>query len=194
VFSIHDNWRLIGLGVVVAMAGCVAKREPFGDVVGRSQAQPVEVVAQGEARPATGPAVVVAPAEATVEATKPVEPPTARVEAPPTVVEPGPATTAVVVVVTEALGPAPAEVDRLGARRDWPRSVAYRPSGNVVAWPLYYRDTSQKAGDDLVELFTDPGFFMVDTVLLPVKAVLVPPCRKVVYDEIKDEGLQPAEE
>jgi hypothetical protein len=182
------------MGGVMAAAGCASKAQPFGDVVGKSQGQAttMEAVAQAPGTSATAPAAVTAEAlekEARekpggVAATKSVvvEPPPAQ-----------PQTVATTVAVVEVYKPMPAEVDRTGARRDWPRVAAYRPNGNTVAWPLYYGDISDKAPGDLGQLPLEPGVFLLDTLCVPVKMFFVPPWRKVVYDEVKDEGWQPAE-
>ncbi|MCY2950845.1 MAG: hypothetical protein NTU53_02580 [Planctomycetota bacterium] len=198
MFLLHKSWRLMVMGGVMVAAGCASKPQPFGDVVGKSQGQAttMEAVAQApaapEIAPATAPVVVTAAALENEAREKPggaaatksvmVEPPPAQ-----------PQTVATTTAVVEVYKPMPVEVDRTGARRDWPRVVAYRPNGNTVAWPLYYNDISDKAPGDLGQLLVEPGVFLLDTLAVPVKMFFVPPWRKVVCDEVKDEVWQPAE-
>jgi hypothetical protein len=79
-----------------------------------------------------------------------------------------------------------------GMRREWSVGVAPRPSGDVVAWPLYYQDVgNRKKWPDWQAPFIEPALFLADTGLLPVNMVLTPPWRKVVYSEASDQAWTP---
>lgn len=205
MFSTHDNrsrslWAFgcrHGLCIVCIVAamvliGCQSKSRPFGDVTAKSQQEPTAIATadQAPAQPAAGQAQPPAP----------LAPPAADQAPPAPVVTPAtpalPATAAVAPAETAAPKalPGPAEVDRIGARRDWPRSAAMRPSGGVTAWPLYYPDPSIEKRGDLVEFFFDPAEYVLNTVLTPVRMFITPPWTKVEYSEVGDEGWQPVEQ
>ncbi|HEX2973274.1 MAG TPA: hypothetical protein VHP11_13145 [Tepidisphaeraceae bacterium] len=79
-----------------------------------------------------------------------------------------------------------------GLRREWNPAAAYRPSGDVLAWPLYYEDVGNRAKwPDWQAPFIEPALFLANTGLLPVNMVLTPPWRKVVYSDATDTTWTP---
>lgn len=77
-------------------------------------------------------------------------------------------------------------------RRDWDVSPSVRPSGDVVAWPLYYQDVGNRTKwPDWQAPFIEPALFLADTGLLPVNMVLTPPWRQVVYSDASDQTWTP---
>lgn len=186
---VNKNWRLMAACAMLAAAGCASRPGPFGDVVRKSQEEPTTVATAAEAEKAPVPAKTEAGEEAKEKPLPVATPEASQSESAPA----QPIVVAATKKTADVYVPMPAEVDRTGARRDWPRSQAMRPVGNTVSWPVYFGSISDKAPDDLTELFLEPGIFVLDTVLVPVKMFIVPPWREEVTDEVKDEGRQPAD-
>jgi len=60
--------------------------------------------------------------------------------------------------------------------RDWPRSTAYMESEEVIVYPLYWSNGDRpRPYSDGWSFLMDPGIFLFDTLLAPVRAVLTPP-------------------
>lgn len=199
--SLAKTWRIVLACAAVAMvAGCQAKQRPFADVpaADREETSPLvtapaeprgAAVAQAQAAPVEPAAPVETPAAPAVPAVAQVEP------ARPAVTQP--ATNTGVGLAPEAdryiLRPGDAALDARGdallnpaeggvLRRAWPVSVAAMPSGDTLAWPHYWETTDRAIyRTDLQNSFLEPLEFMANTVLLPVRAVLLPPWTPTIY-------------
>ncbi len=186
----------VGLALAAALAGCSAdKKGPFTDVTGRDQERASDV------QPATRP--VIAPAQpapaitvtdssnatATVMAAKPAEAKSVTItvtdaaNAPANPVSSGPAMGNLVVRVDEQ--------GRLS--RDFAPSAFERPSGDVKAGPLYWPNYNRniKRSDTENAVF-EPMEFIIDSLLMPVRAVITPPWTDVVYDAVPQDNTTPA--
>jgi hypothetical protein len=76
-------------------------------------------------------------------------------------------------------------------QRDWPVSAAYRPSGDVPAGPVYWPSVvNYHETDDVMSALKQPIDFFFNTLLVPVRAVLTPPCTKIIYSEVGPPGKE----
>src|SRR5215208_2652625 len=80
--------------------------------------------------------------------------------------------------------PKPMDIDAAMQRRDWERSVAWYPNGDVVAgvnrFPLRTYGSTD-GGPDLQNALLDFGAAVVQTVALPFTYLVVPPFEKQVF-------------
>ncbi|MFI5381829.1 MAG: hypothetical protein ACHRHE_21230 [Tepidisphaerales bacterium] len=191
----------VALTLSAALAGCAAsKTGPFADVTARDQEQP------SDAQPTTRP--VEAPDKPM--ATRPA--PTISVSATPAAAfakDPSDSVPATVVVTDTARPPtnppatAPAaapmgklvvHVDEHGRlSRDFAPSTFERPSGDVLAGPVYWPNKNRtiKRGDAENFVF-EPMEFIVDSLLMPIRACITPPWTDVVYDPVPQDNTTPA--
>jgi hypothetical protein len=66
-------------------------------------------------------------------------------------------------------------------RRAWPVTAAYIPSGDTLAWPHYWNTVGRAIyRNDWENAILEPLEFLGNTVLLPVRAVMLPPWVPVV--------------
>ena len=192
----------VGLALAGALAGCSAdKKGPFTDVTGRDQEQPSDVqpatrpvVAQAEPAQPTPTITVTDSGTATprVVAEKPAEPKSVTI----TVSEGTnpPANPVVNPAVPAAMGKLVVRVDEHGRlSRDFAPSAFERPSGDVLAGPLYWSNYNRTIKrSDAENVVFEPMEFIIDSLLMPVRAVITPPWTDVVYDPVPQDNTTPA--
>lgn len=185
------NWEggvgkvaLVGVAALLA-AGCAGqgRHKPFSDVVKGNQTQALHAEAGQEAEVVTpAPVTPAAPAPQTVvAAVAPAEPAVTLPATEPAAVKPMlPAVT-----LPASVEEVPLIVRDDGVlRRPWPITVAYRPSGDVIAGRTYYEDITDEASKrpEWLQAAMETPWFLVDTVILPVRAVKTPPWAPVLYN------------
>lgn len=194
------GWKIawcLCAGGAFALLGCAQRSRPFQDVVQRQAGRSSMLEQSPQAplattRPAPSEAIVSAPqspAVPTALATRPTTPATTRDAAggPVAVLEqthhpiqPG------------AEGqPIPMLIHDKVARRDWPASICYRPSGDVIAGPTYWpRTENYRPRGEYINLFMDPGEFLFNSIFIPVRLVLTPPWVEVNHSAVGPAGKE----
>jgi hypothetical protein len=73
----------------------------------------------------------------------------------------------------EELPPATPHMDAAGQlRRDWPMEIAFRPSGNSLSGPVYYKPVfPRQSRPEWTQIFIEPAEFAFNTLLLPARIV-----------------------
>jgi hypothetical protein len=168
------------LAAGLALIGCAkSKNEPFADVTRADRSRPVLSEADGQAVAADDDRVL---QTGTQPAIRPRVGPEQETEAGPrsTTLPAGERGTATIQVVIEE----PAVLVR-----QWPQSVAYRPSGDTMAFPTYWDsvETAFQRGE-YDNLYMEPLEFLFNTVALPVRAVITPPNTKMIYSPVGPTG------
>lgn len=207
----RSRWVLAAVAPALLAGGLIGCQHrsrpsgPFSDVTGRARTQSVQALAASDAKaPAKAEAPAAAPA-APVRTVLAAQPDLRRPPEPPVNVPAGPANVPAGPAAEQAgLVPPPRLPERepipaiagLPARatialnlapggvltREWPTSVSSQPSGDVLAGPSYYpRGYRSATRSDWVGGIMEPAEFLIDTVLLPVRAVFTPPWAPVVY-------------
>jgi hypothetical protein len=170
--------------LALAITGCTkSKDRPFADVTQPDRSQPVLTESDAQAvAMAEGERVITS---GTQPATRPRDSVDQQTDAGPRsttlpVDEPG--TSRIEVVIEE-----PAVLVR-----QWPQSVAYRPSGDTLAFPTYWPDLEKAfRRDEYDNLYMEPLEFLFNTVALPVRAIITPPNTKTVYSPVGPTGHGP---
>lgn len=217
--SAHDNvvasnrgWMPVAgaaaLILTIGLAGCKNKSREFADIVEEQQNQQLEATLAAEPAQATPdvPLVETPAPETPLVVAEPAPVPTqpaqidADVQTPPTVLEAPvvvaePPVRPPLVQITTRPGTVPLALTAAGQlRREWPLAVAYRPSGDVLAGPVYYPTVDQApARPDWQSALLDAPEFVLNTVLLPVRAVITPPWAKLVYSPVNPAGFEVSE-
>ncbi len=145
-----------------ALSGCQHRGRPFEDVATRDARQPTMPDAPGdESSTAEGPTMAFPPQapSTSMAGTEPATQPTIALQVMPD-----------------------------GARRIWPQNVVHRANGDTPAG-LTYAPTAEKAAgrSDLHNVFIEPGEFLLNAVLFPVRAVRTPPWKMTtLYSQVNE--------
>lgn len=176
------GWVLAAMGAV-AVAGCQSHKSsrPFADVTDRQKA----VASDAGAPIPTSTPVAGAPQAA----------PAAASAGQPQIVQ---GVVPVVVMPDSNILPAADEPQsqvvvnvRQGGflRRAWPVSVAWRPSGDALAWPTYYHQVGElPRRPEWRQSVYEIGYFWWDTLLLPINMVRTYPDTPVIYSAAGNKG------
>jgi hypothetical protein len=181
ILMTNKTLSLALLAATVALTGCTrSKDRPFADVTDPDRSRPV--LSESDAQ-----AVAMAEGERVITTgTQPASRPRVSVEqqtegGPRSTTLPAdePATSTIQVVIEE-----PAVLVR-----QWPQAVAYRPSGDTLAFPTYW-PTLENAfrRSEYDNLYMEPLEFLWNTVALPVRAVITPPNTRTVYSPVGPTG------
>jgi len=187
-------WLVVGL-----VAGCSHKPRPFEEAVRKQADRPI-VDRQSPAAKAS-PAVSGTPTTQPVAQApkRPVPPSPVGDLTPPKAVAPASRPVAVLQELEHPIEPHASEkgpkiplliIDG-AVRRDWPPSIAYRPSGDVRAGHTYWPGVEKYSRrSDLLNWFWESGEFLFNSMALPVRAVLAPPWTSKIYSPVGPPGQE----
>ena len=153
----------------------------------------VRPVPEPEPVPATAPAVATVPQSQEVMGltVMPTTAPstTTRLPGGMTVPAPGPSVMQLGPVVTP-VGHMPLVASDSMIRREWPISVAYRPSGDVAAGPTWWGEYKYGQRSEVVAAVLEPFEFVVNIALMPVRMIQRPPGTVVIYSPVGPPGQE----
>ena len=70
-------------------------------------------------------------------------------------------------------------------QRQWPEAVFWRASGDTIAGPTYWDSINDAfKRPDWVNVLMEPAEFLLNTALLPVRAVITPPMTAIQYSPV----------
>ena len=177
--------------VFVGAIGCAHRKQgQFADVTDRNRGQattsPPVVVDEPQPPPAPRQITTTTPTHSDISATQTAMTPSAGLSTAPS--------------SASATAPAGAAVSGghqiiydIGEHglllRRFEQSATVRVSGDVRAGPTYWLSVDRAVQrPDIYNLVMEPGEFLLNTLLLPVRAVLVPPWTPVIYRPVTPEG------